>query len=128
MKKILALFVFITAIAQAQYSINGTMTPPEKSDWIILYKIEGAKQKFISNSTIKTQTIEINGEEQSIGTFELQLPQDAKKGAYRVTYRDKGAGFVDFLFNKENIEFVFNPQFPDQSIVFTKSLENKVYR
>ena len=128
MKKILALFVFITTVAQAQYSINGTMTPPEKSDWVILYKIEGAKQKFISNSTIKTETIEINGEQQSIGVFELQLPQTAKKGAYRVTYRDSGGGFIDFLFNKENIEFVFNPQYPDQSIVFTKSLENKVYR
>jgi len=128
MKKLLLLFVFITTIAQAQYTIKGTMTPPEKSDWVILYKIEGAKQKFISNSTIKTETVEIGGQNQTIGKFELSLPEDAQKGAYRVTYRDKGAGFVDFLFNKENIEFVFNPQYPDQSIVFTKSIENKVYR
>jgi len=128
MKKILTLFVFITSIVQAQYTIKGTMTPPEKSDWVILYKIEGAKQKFISNSTIKTETLNIGGQQQSVGRFELQLPNDAKKGAYRVTYRDKGAGFVDFLFNKENVEFVFNPQYPDQSIVFTKSIENKVYR
>lgn len=127
MKKILALFVFITSIAQAQYSIKGTMTPPEKTDWVILYKIEGAKQKFISNSTIKQETVNIGGQQQIIGRFELQLPENAKKGAYRVTYRDRGAGFIDFLFNKQNVEFVFNPQFPDQSIVFTKSIENKVY-
>lgn len=128
MKKILALFVFITSIAQAQYIIKGTMTPPEKSDWVILYKIEGAKQKFITNSTIKTETLDIGGQKQTIGRFELQLPETATKGSYRVTYRDKGAGFIDFLFNKENVEFVFNPQYPDQSIVFTKSIENKVYR
>jgi len=128
MKKILALLVFITSIAQAQFSIKGTMTPPEKSDWVILYKIEGAKQKFISNSTIKTETLNIGGQQQTVGRFELSLPETAKVGSYRVTYRDKGAGFVDFLFNKENIEFVFNPQYPDQSIVFTKSIENKVYR
>ena len=128
MKKILALLVFITSVAQAQFTIRGTMTPPEKSDWVILYKIEGAKQKFISNSTIKKETVNIGGQPQTIGRFELQLPETAKKGAYRVTYRDRGAGFVDFLFNKENVEFVFNPEYPDQSIVFTKSLENKVYR
>jgi len=128
MKRILALIVFIATVANAQYSIKGTMTPPDKGDWVILYKIEGAKQKFISNSTIKTETLNIGGQQQKIGRFELSLPADASIGAYRVTYRDKGAGFVDFLFNKENIEFVFNPEFPDQSIVFTKSIENKVYR
>lgn len=128
MKKLLVLFVFIASIAQAQYTIKGTMTPPEKTDWVILYKIEGAKQKFISNTTIKPETINIGGQQQTIGRFELQLPENALKGTYRVTYRDRGAGFVDFLFNKENVEFVFNPEYPDQSIVFTKSLENKVYR
>ncbi len=128
MKRILALIVLFATVAHAQYSIKGTMTPPDKGDWVILYKIEGAKQKFISNSTIKTETLNIGGQQQQIGRFELTLPADAQVGAYRATYRDKGAGFVDFLFNKENIEFVFNPEFPDQSIVFTKSIENKVYR
>lgn len=128
MKKILVLFVFITSIVNAQYSVKGTMTPPDKEDWVILYKLEGAKQKFISNSTIKKETLEIGGQKQEIARFELKLPENAKPGAYRVTYRNQGAGFVDFLFNKESVEFVFNPQYPDQSIVFTKSLENKVYR
>ena len=128
MKKILALFVFITSIVNAQYSIKGTMTPPDKEDWVILYKLEGAKQKFISNSTIKKETLNIGGQQQEIARFELKLPENAIPGAYRVTYRNKGAGFVDFLFNKESVEFVFNPKYPDQSIVFTKSLENKVYR
>lgn len=128
MKKILLLFVFITSIVNAQYSIKGTMTPPDKEDWVILYKLEGAKQKFISNSTIKKETLDIGGQKQTIARFELKLPEDAKPGAYRVTYRNEGAGFVDFLFNKESIEFVFNPKYPDQSIVFTKSIENKVYR
>jgi len=128
MKKILALILFISTITQAQYTIKGTMTPPDKGDWVILYKIEGAKQKFISNSTIKMEDVNIGGATQKIARFELKLPEDAPVGEYRVTYRDKGAGFVDFLFNKENVEFVFNPEFPDQSIIFTKSIENRVYR
>lgn len=128
MKRLLALILFVTSIANAQYSVKGTMTPPEESDWVILYKIEGAKQKFISNSTIVFEDVSIGGNTQKVGRFELNLPADAKEGAYRVTYRNQGAGFVDFFFNKENVEFVFNPVYPEESIVFTKSRENKVYR
>ena len=128
MKKILALLIFVTSIANAQYSIKGTMTPPDKDDWVILYKLNGAKQDFVSNSTINVETVNIGGKSQQIARFELTLPADAEPGEYRVTYRNKGAGFVDFLFNKENVEFVFNPTYPDQSIFFIKSIENKVYR
>ncbi|MFD0993804.1 TlpA family protein disulfide reductase [Tenacibaculum geojense] len=128
MKKILALLVFVTSIANAQFSIKGTMTPPDKGDWVILYKIEGAKQKFIKNETVQFSKVNIGGREQEIARFEFKLPADTKPGAYRLTYRDRGAGFVDFLFNKEDVELIFNPQYPDESVIYTKSLENKVYR
>ncbi|MDO6744237.1 TlpA disulfide reductase family protein [Tenacibaculum soleae] len=127
MKKLLALLIFATSIVNAQYTVKGTMTPPEKTDWVILYKIEGAKQKFILNSTIKFDTILVGGEQQVLGKFQLDLPKDTKPGAYRATYRNKGAGFVDFYFNKENVEFIFNPKYPDESAVFTSSRENKLY-
>ncbi|WP_442265196.1 TlpA family protein disulfide reductase [Tenacibaculum sp. ZS6-P6] len=128
MKRFFVLLIFVTSIANAQFSVKGTMTPPEKSDWVVLYRIDGAKQKFISNSTIKFEDVDLGGSTQKVGRFELQLPADAKVGSYRVSYRNTGAGFVDFFFNKENVEFVFNPQFPEESVVFTKSRENKVYR
>lgn len=128
MKRFFVLLIFVATIANAQFSIKGTMTPPDKNDWVVLYRIEGAKQKFLSNSTIKFEDVDLGGSVQKVGRFELTLPADAKVGAYRVSYRNSGAGFVDFLFNKENIEFVFNPQFPEESVVFTKSRENKVYR
>lgn len=128
MKRLLVLLVLVTSIANAQYSVRGTMTPPEESDWVILYKIEGAKQKLIANSTIKFEDVNVGGGTQKVGRFEFTLPQDAEVGGYRVMYRLRGAGFVDFLFNKENVEFVFNPVYPEESIVFTKSRENKVYR
>ena len=80
-----------------------------------------------SDSNTKIDTVEANGKKERVGRFSLTLPADAKTGAYRVTYRQKGAGFVDFLFNKEDVEFSFNPLYPEQSIVFTKSKENKIY-
>ncbi|WP_428741492.1 TlpA family protein disulfide reductase [Tenacibaculum sp.] len=127
MKKLLALLIFTTSIVSAQYTIKGTMTPPEKSDWVILYKIEGAKQKYIKDTTIKHDTVIIGGEKQILGKFSFELPNTAEAGAYRATYRNTGAGFVDFFFNKENVEFVFNPKFPEQSLLFTSSRENKLY-
>ncbi|GFD78577.1 AhpC/TSA family protein [Tenacibaculum sp. Mcav3-52] len=127
MKKLLALLIFTTSLANAQYTVKGTMTPPDKGDWVILYKIEGAKQKFLANATIKFDTVAISGEKQVLGKFSFELPNTATPGAYRATYRNSGAGFVDFFFNKENVEFVFNPKYPDQSVLFTSSRENKLY-
>lgn len=127
MKKLLALLIFATSIVNAQYTIKGTMTPPEKSDWVALYKIEGAKQKYITNATIKFDTVVVGTTTQVLGKFKFDLPTTAKSGAYRATYRTRGAGFVDFYFNKENVEFIFNPKYPDQSVVFTSSRENKLY-
>lgn len=127
MKKLLSLLILVTSIVHAQYTVKGTMTPPEKTDWVYLHKLEGVKPKFIGNTTIKSSTIDFGGEKQILGKFEFTLPENAKPGAYRATYRNKGNGFVDFYFNKENINFIFNPKYPDQSLVFTASRENKLY-
>ena len=128
MKKLLALLIFATSIVNAQYSIKGTMVPPDKGDWVILYKIEGPKQKFISNTTIKTDTAQIGGQKQVIGKFEFQLPKTAKTGVYRATYKNRGNGYVDFYFNKENVHFLFNSKNPEETVVFTSSRENKLFQ
>ena len=127
MKKLLAILIFATSIANAQYTVKGTMTPPEKDNWVILYKIEGAKQKFVTNTTIQLDTVAVGAGTQVLGKFKFDLPATTKPGAYRATYRNRGAGFVDFYFNKENVEFIFNPKYPEQSVVFTSSRENKLY-
>ncbi len=124
MKKIFILFVLTSIFAQAQFTIKGTMNPPYKNNWILLYKIEGARQVFIKNTTAKIDTIA----QKPVATFQFNLPKDAKTGSYRVTYDTRNRGFVDFLFNKEDIEFTFNPKYPNQSIVFSKSNENILYK
>ena len=119
MKRLVVLFLFISTTLSAQYSINGTMSPIENSSWVLLYKIEGTKQLFIKNTQVKK-----NGNK---GFFELSLPSDAKTGSYRLKYSMKKNGFIDFLFNKENIDFVFNPKDAESSIVFNISKENQIY-
>jgi thiol-disulfide isomerase/thioredoxin len=127
MKKILAVIFLITAFAHGQYSIKGTMNSTLESDWMILYKIEGTRQKFIKNTKIKIDTITLNGKKNTIGIFEFYLPTDTKPGAYRVTYRLEYPGFIDFIFNKENISFTFDPDYPNQTVSFSESEENIFY-
>ena len=127
MKILLSLILFTSAIANAQFTIKGKMTPPEDSDWVMLHKLQGMKPKYIGNATIKFNTISVGADKQVIGKFSFELPSDTEPGVYRVTYRTRGAGFIDFIFNRENVEFIFNPKYPEQSIVFTDSRENKIY-
>jgi thiol-disulfide isomerase/thioredoxin len=119
MKRVVVLFLFVSATLSAQYSINGTMSPIENSSWVLLYKIEGTKQLFIKNTQVK--------KDGNKGVFELSLPSDAKTGSYRLKYSMKKNGFIDFIFNKENIDFVFNPKDAENSIIFNTSKENQIY-
>lgn len=126
-KNILAIVLLITSISHAQHTIKGSMSPILKSDWIILYKLEGTKQVFVSNTTIKTDSILVDGKKQAVGNFEIKIPVTAQPGAYRATYRLENAGFVDFFYNKENVSFIFNPEYPQEAIAFQESSENKLY-
>lgn len=127
MKKILLLFAFIGSIANAQYSVKGSMHPVKKYSWVLLYKVEGARQIFVKNTQIKKEVRQKDGKNITVGTFEFELPADAKTGSYRITYDLQQNGFVDFLFNKENVEFSFDPNQLETSTVFSESKENRLY-
>ena len=128
MKKLILLILFISSFAQAQFSINGTLTNSLDTDWVILYKIKGATQQFVQNTTIKKDTLLIEGKKKAINIFKFELPATAKAGTYRVRYRTRGISFVDFIFNKEDVSFTFHPDYPEQAILFSKSRENIIYK
>ena len=128
LKKILPLVLLATTFMYAQHSVKGVMSPKLESDWLILYKLEGTKQVFVNNTKIKTDSALIGGKQEAVGRFEFQLPATAKPGVYRATYRLEGAGFVDFYYNNEDVTFIFNPEYPQESIAFSDSEENKLYR
>jgi thiol-disulfide isomerase/thioredoxin len=128
MKKILPLLFLISSFAHAQFSINGTVTNSLETDWVILYKYENAKEKFVQNTTIKKDSVLINGKKQTIGTFQFELPADTEAGSYKISYRKNGASFVNLIFNKENVSFTFHPDYPEQTVLFSESKENIMYR
>ena len=127
-KKILPILFLISSITYAQNTIKGSISPKIKTDWLILYKIEGTKQIFVNNTTIKTDSVVINGKNEAVSSFEVKLPSYAKPGTYRATYKLEGAGFVDFFYNKEDVSFIFNPKYPQESLAFTTSSENIFYQ
>lgn len=127
MKKILPILLLISSITYGQHTINGSMSPRIETDWLILYKIEGTKQVFVNNTTIKKDSLLIGGKKEAVGSFEIRLPSSAKPGTYRASYRLEGATFIDFIYNKEDVSFIFNPDYPQESIAFTASSENTFY-
>ncbi len=104
------------------------MSPALESDWVILYRIEGAKQVFVNNTSVSVDSISVNNKKKAVGSFSFTLPESAEPGYYRATYRLEGATFVDFFFNKENVSFVFNPDYPNETVVFAESTENQYYK
>lgn len=128
MKKIFIAFILISALTNAQNSIEGFISPNIDSDWLILYKIEGTEQVYVKDTKIKKDSIAVNGNQREVGSFKITLPNNAEPGTYRATYRLEGQGFIDFVYNKEDVSFIFNPDYPTQSVAFTQSEENKLYR
>jgi thiol-disulfide isomerase/thioredoxin len=128
MKKFLAIILLISSFSQAQFSIRGTLTSSLDTDWVVLYKNEDSNQKFVQNTTIKKDSVFMNGSHQTIGTFQFELPADTKIGSYKINYRTSGAGFVNFIFNKENVSFAFHPDYPEQTVLFSESKENIMHK
>lgn len=120
MRKLLFLFVLISSFANAQYSIKGTINPADKYSWVLVYKLEGAKQVFVKNVQIEKQN--------NNGTFKIDMPDNADKGVYRLTYDMRKNGYLDVLYNHENIEVTFNPTDAERTATYKVSKENVLYK
>ena len=115
-KKILLTIFLVSNLAISQTHITGEMSPVNNDyKWVILYQLKGANQIYISNVDI----IE--------GQFKIDFHENLPKGMYRLTYDIEKAGFVDFLYNNENITLTFNPKFPNESVKYNSSEENKLF-
>ena len=100
----------------AQYSISGKIDPSEDISWILLFKIENGEEVYLNNAELN------NGE------FNFNIADTEKPGILRAYYDIEQRQFVEFLFNQENVAFEFDPNSPMQSIEYTSSRENEIYR
>ncbi|TVZ56507.1 thioredoxin-like protein [Lutibacter sp. Hel_I_33_5] len=119
---LLLLFPFIT---NAQHTVKGTFKSPKQYQTALLYKVEGARQLYKAHSpitSIKNPIIPSN----HIGSFTLKVPENLKPGAYRIFYDTQNNGYVDFLYNKEDVVFEFIQKIEGE-IKFKESKENLLY-
>ena len=108
MRRCLFLLVFIYGyMLQAQYSINGTIDPDHDYSWILLYKLENGEQTYIANADV------IDGE------FIFEIDEKEPSGIYRAYYQIENSLYVEFIYNKEDVKFSFDPNNPDTTISFS---------
>lgn len=115
-KKLVSLFLLTSFVAQAQYTIGGTLKSDKKLEYALLYKVEAMKLAFVQNKSLQDDV------------FNFQLSADASSGSYRLIYDTKNNGFVDFFFHKEDVVFHLEKSKSSTSLRFEKSKENKAYQ
>jgi len=101
---------------QAQDTIKGQMKPVKDFSWVILYQLKGVHQQYIANATVDN------------GKFELIIPKGKEAGMYRILYDNKKNLFLDFIYNHENVDVVFHPDYPSVLSEYKNSDENKMYQ
>lgn len=116
MRKILFIFAVLTcSFLQAQFTIQGTIDPDHDYSWILLYQMQNGDQTYVANADV------IDGQ------FTFEIDEDQPAGIYRAYYKIENSLYVEFIYNKEDVEFSFDPNRPLASISFSRSEENIVY-
>jgi len=110
------LILLLSPVLWAQYSIKGTIDPNHDYSWILLYKMENGDQTYVDNADVID------------GAFEFRLGEDGSSGIYRAYYQIENNLYVEFIYNKEEVNFTFNPENPSGSILFSRSEENSIYQ
>ncbi len=107
--------LIICSHMHAQYAIQGTIDPGHDYSWILLYQMQNGDQSYVANADV------VDGQ----FTFEIDETQPA--GIYRAYYQIENSLYVEFIYNKEEVEFSFDPGDPMESITFSQSEENSIY-
>lgn len=108
--------LLIPFIIFSQDSLFVHLKPNNNYNQLILYKVEGTQQKYITHSNSETDS------------FKMEFPTESESGMYRLYFDTQNSGFFEVLYNQETIEVTFDPLRADDSAVFSKSKENKVYQ
>lgn len=116
LRKILLLLILISISTNAQDTIRGKMTPSKNYTWGILYQLNGVSQKYVANTTI------------SEGGFNMVIPKGTESGMYRLLYDNDNNKFIDIIYNNENIDLEFHPDYPAELVEYNKSDENIMFQ
>jgi len=116
LKKVAFIVLLFSLSVNSQSYIKGSLNSTKKYSWIVLYQLKSTKQHYIADTSIVD------------GRFTIEFPKNASKGMYRLTYDLENNGYVDFIYNNEIITLEFDPENALNTLVFSTSEENKLYR
>lgn len=116
-KKIALACLFLVSITiHAQDSLKVKIAPNNVYKWMMLYKLNGAKQQYVANTTVENEE------------FNFVIPENSESGMYRLFYDNKNGRYFDVIYNQEAIDVTFDASSPEKSAVFAMSEENKLYQ
>ena len=116
-KNIVLACLFLASITMhAQDSLKVKISPNNGYKWMMLYKLSGAKQQYVANTTLENDE------------FNFVIPENSEPGMYRLFYDNENGGYFDVIYNQESIDVTFNASSPEETAIFTISEENKLYQ
>lgn len=113
-KFITVLLIACITSLQAQHTISGNFSPADDYSYLIAYHLKPSGQAYIADTSIQD------------GSFQLNMPENAPKGTYRMVYAvPQDEFYFDILYSgNEDINFNFNIE---QGVIFTTSKENILF-
>jgi len=114
MRYLYVLFLIVFQSFTAQNRVEGVFIdslPNVKK--VALYQFTNGTPNYISNTTVSNKKFEF-----SMDTL--------TSGYYRILYRNSSLGYVDFIYNKEDVLFTVDSNLGQTSIDYLKSKENQL--
>jgi len=115
-KKLLLALLFVSSCLHAQFLVKGELQRHQNYPWMVLYQLKDSQQKYVAYDSIKK------------GQFSIAIPANQEPGMYRLMYDVKNQSYVEFIFENEHVEVIFDPKNPEETILFTESENNKIYQ
>lgn len=115
MRKII-LLVWMTLNMQAQHKVIGKFTNSnDKIKSVALYQLYQGRPTFRSFSKVKDSL------------FVFAMDSTYTPGYYRAFYLNASTGYVDFIYNNEDVAFTLSSEKGKKSLRFNKSKENQLF-
>ncbi len=114
MKYFSLVLFFALQLVNAQHKVEGTFVDSlPKISSVALYKLVKGNSSYIKYAKVKDKKF----------VFEMD---SLAPGYYRALYRNVKTGFVDFIYNKENVSFEIDSKVGQASVAYTTSSENQL--
>ncbi|WP_010135529.1 TlpA family protein disulfide reductase [Ochrovirga pacifica] len=115
MKRIFLLLFFSLQLVQAQnYTVKGIFIDSiHKIQNVALYQLLNGEKQYKKYVQVKKDTFQFSME---------QLPT----GSYRALYKNVNSGYVDFIYDKENVTFSVHSKVGQPSVNYIESRENQL--